>query len=75
MVVEISTYRGWKMHILDVNLAFLNGPIEEEVYVKQPPGFEVKAKEEIVYKMRKAFTDWSKHLENGTRGLIAFWQS
>jgi len=29
--------------------AFLNGPLEEDVYVTQPPGFEVSGKEHMVY--------------------------
>lgn len=37
IIVSTTTYRGWKIHKLDVKLAFLNGPVEEEVYVIQPP--------------------------------------
>ncbi|GAU24164.1 hypothetical protein TSUD_83990 [Trifolium subterraneum] len=34
--------------------AFLNGPIEEEVFVTQPPGYEVKNQENKVYRLKKA---------------------
>ena len=42
------------MHQLDVKSTFLNGPLEEEVYVYQPQEFEVKNSEEKVYWLRKA---------------------
>ena len=34
--------------------AFFNGELEEKVYLNQPPGFEIKGKEEYVYKLDKA---------------------
>jgi hypothetical protein len=39
---------------MDVNSAFLNGYINEEVYVEQPPGFEDDKKPNHVYKLKKA---------------------
>ncbi|WVZ63926.1 hypothetical protein U9M48_013517 [Paspalum notatum var. saurae] len=39
---------------MDVKSAFLNGFIEEEVYVRQPPGFESARFPDRVYKLRKA---------------------
>jgi hypothetical protein len=39
---------------MDVKSAFLNGFINELVYVEQPPGFEDEKKPNHVYKLKKA---------------------
>ena len=41
------------MH-LDVKSEFLNSPLQEEVYVLQPPRFLKKHQEVIMYKIHKA---------------------
>eukprot|EP00253_Pinus_taeda_P007060 PITA_07060 len=39
---------------MDVKFAFLNGVLKEEVYVEQPPGYEVDGQEHKVCKLKKA---------------------
>ena len=39
---------------MDVKSDFLNGPLKELVYVKQPPGFEDPELPNHVYKLDKA---------------------
>ncbi|WVZ70280.1 hypothetical protein U9M48_018957 [Paspalum notatum var. saurae] len=46
--------KGFKLQQMDVKSAFLNGFIEEKVYVRQPPGFESAKFPDRVYKLRKA---------------------
>jgi hypothetical protein len=43
-----------KLYQMDVKSAFLNGYINEEVYVEQTPGFEDDKKSNHVYKLKKA---------------------
>ena len=44
----------WKIHQMDVKTAFLNGVVEEEVYVEQPLNFETHDREPHVCKLKKS---------------------
>ncbi|WVZ53009.1 hypothetical protein U9M48_004002 [Paspalum notatum var. saurae] len=54
ILLAFAASKGFKLQQIDVKSAFLNGFIEEEVYVKQPPGFESARFPDRVYKLRKA---------------------
>ena len=49
--LAFAASKGFKVFQMDVKSAFLNGFIEEEVYVKQPPGFENPKFPNRVYKL------------------------
>jgi histone deacetylase 1/2 len=53
LVVAIANSYGWTLSHMDVKFPFLNGPLEEEVFVLQPPGFEIDHAKDIVYKLDK----------------------
>jgi hypothetical protein len=54
IILDFSVAKGFKLHQMDVKSAFLNGVLEEEVYVRKPPGFESEKYPHRVYKLRKA---------------------
>jgi hypothetical protein len=54
ILLAYATCYGFKLFQIDVKSAFLNGPIKEEVYVEQPPGFEDSDYPNHVYKLSKA---------------------
>jgi len=50
----VAAHRNWKVFQLDVKSAFLNGILQEEIYVEQPAGFVTQGKEDKVYLLKKA---------------------
>jgi hypothetical protein len=53
ILLAFSVAKGFKLHQMDVKSAFLNGVLEEEVYVGQPLRFESEKHPHRVYKLRK----------------------
>jgi hypothetical protein len=54
ILLDFSMAKGFKLHQMNVKSAFLNVVLEEEVYVRQPPGFESEKYPHRVHKLRKA---------------------
>ena len=53
-VIALSVQNGLKLHQMDVTTAFLNGELKEEVYMRQPEGYTVKGKENLVCRLEKS---------------------
>ena len=53
-IIALASKKNWKLFQLDVKSAFLNGMLDEEVFVEQPEGFIVQGAGHKVYKLIKA---------------------
>jgi len=54
LILSIAVSNGWSLRQLDVQNAFLHGVLEEEVYMKQPPGYQDELHPNYVCKLDKA---------------------
>ena len=59
MLIALAAVHDLKIHQMDVKTTFLNGQLEEEIYMEQPEGFIVPGKEKKVCKLVKSL-DWLK---------------
>ncbi|KAL1204565.1 Retrovirus-related Pol polyprotein from transposon RE2 [Cardamine amara subsp. amara] len=54
VILSLATNLSWELWQMDVKNAFLQGELEEEVYMKPPPGLESSIPHGKVFKLRKA---------------------
>jgi len=38
-IIALSALKGWELHSIDISCAFLNGDLEEDIYMQQPEEF------------------------------------
>ena len=54
ILLAIAIHLNFKLYQMDVKSAFLNGMLQEEVYVEEPKGFVDPHRLDDVYKLKKA---------------------
>ncbi|TFY79108.1 hypothetical protein EWM64_g4908 [Hericium alpestre] len=69
ILVVLAARFNWELHQMDVKNAYLNGDLDEEIYMKQPPGFPAPGQEHKVcalfkpiYGLKQAGRRWYKKL-------------
>lgn len=71
LVLSIALTKGWPLHQLDINNAFLNGDLNEQVFMEQPKGFvhpqypnHVCLLKKALYGLKQAPRAWFTKLKN-----------
>ncbi|GKA26863.1 retrovirus-related pol polyprotein from transposon TNT 1-94 [Tanacetum coccineum] len=70
-LIAIATIHNMVIHQMDVKTVFLNGELDEEIYMQQPDGFLVKGQEHKVcklvkslYGLKQAPKQWHEKFDN-----------
>jgi hypothetical protein len=54
MFLAFASYKSIKVYQMDVKYAFLNGNMEEEVFIEHPEGFQLSENQDYVCKLKKS---------------------
>ncbi|GLJ53406.1 hypothetical protein SUGI_1138950 [Cryptomeria japonica] len=53
LLLAYVAYKDFEVYQMDVKSAFLNGDLEEEVYIEQPDGFSLSGDGDMIFKLMK----------------------
>jgi hypothetical protein len=59
-LLAFAASKGFKLYQIDVKITFLNGVIQEEVYIRQLPGLKSLKYPDRVYKLSKALYEFKQ---------------
>ena len=73
MILALAVNMDWEMTQMDVKGAYLNGNLEEEVYMKQPEGYDDGTEKvcrliKTLYGLKQAGREWNKKLNASLMG-------
>ena len=54
MLIAIAVLHNLEIHQMNVKATFLNGELDEEIYMEQPEGFIVLGNEKKMYRLVKS---------------------
>ena len=70
-LLSIAAYYDYEIWQMDVKTAFLNGNLDESIYMVQPEGFVAQGQEKKVYKLQRSIYElkqasWSRNIRFDT---------
>ena len=70
-LLALATVNDWHIHQMDVKTAFLQGSLDTDIYMKQPPGYADKEKSnhvchlrKSIYGLKQAACCWNKEMDS-----------
>jgi hypothetical protein len=76
MLLALAALENWEIHQMDVKSAFLNGLLDEEIYMEQPEGFITPGQEnkvcllqKAIYGLKQASRAWNLQIHTVLAGL------
>ena len=65
-ILALAAHYDWELLQMDVRSAYLNGELEEDIYMEQPEGYVAAGQEQLVCKLSKALYGSSRQAAPGT---------